>query len=528
MNVSSLSNSADVAHAFRDGVILPSTGESRASRIASDEAQASSLQRSRWLGRSLAYRIASDLGDRDSSPRDVLPLGLSGNPSTGAPRDPSIENSLTELLRAVERTVVSGLEPANESASDAVSNQSLSSNQRIRELKACLPWAHDQMRDWDPTLRESCLLKILLPYYMATPRREDGARTTLNDVFEHGSWLMLELVSVLELHRCLQPSGFAEWINEPKRMPLDPRQAIAESFRISLPDVVVALCERLEQSHATYCPGALDLASLSRATLGARGGYATQETRPSDALHQQWWSMAWQVCSSQSLPMSTSRSNSQGMEWNQFLEHWSRLYDSLQLPAADAESAVREPDDVPSPRRPALDPRIVEVHSPKETVFVRSLDVLLHACRVDQGALALVIVRWVDEPVEVGSGKGTRDDGEIPYWPSDLLDAMDATMEANCVHGFRTDSGDVALIYRDVDRGEIAQGVRDGFAKLRKTMFDPRGMASQAPIPWIAGIALVSGPSRSFQSDQLVDAAWRCLESANVQGTASIKSIEVF
>jgi hypothetical protein len=39
---------------------------------------------------------------------------------------------------------------------------------------------------------------------------------------------------------------------------------------------------------------------------------------------------------------------------------------------------------------------------------------------------------------------------------------------------------------------------------------------------------MVNAPSRSFQLDQLIEAAWRCRDGAAIQGANAVKTIEVY
>jgi hypothetical protein len=90
-----------------------------------------------------------------------------------------------------------------------------------------------------------------------------------------------------------------------------------------------------------------------------------------------------------------------------------------------------------------------------------------------------------------------------------------------------TDAGELALIFYDVDRSDISHWLRESFSQLRSGNSNST-IHSEASELLIAGVAMVSAPSRSFQLEQLIDAAWRCRDGAAIQGANAVKTIEVY
>ena len=99
--------------------------------------------------------------------------------------------------------------------------------------------------------------------------------------------------------------------------------------------------------------------------------------------------------------------------------------------------------------------------------------------------------------------------------------------EATNVRGFLSDEGELTLVFQDIDRSELTQWIRDAFSKFNEVNPDST-LATPAAQPLVAGVAMVNAPSRSFKIDQLIQAAWRCLDGASTQGAGTVKTIEVY
>jgi hypothetical protein len=146
----------------------------------------------------------------------------------------------------------------------------------------------------------------------------------------------------------------------------------------------------------------------------------------------------------------------------------------------------------------------------------------LQQCRSDQGVLAIVVVRHTESNAD-------KSDSEILIrpWQLQFLEAMDSNIESASVRGFVTDAGELALVFENSERTELAQAARDSFAQLNQVL-STQSLSTNRPTPLIAGVSAVNAPSRSFRVEQLIESAWRCLDGAAAQGAGAVKSIEVF
>ena len=104
---------------------------------------------------------------------------------------------------------------------------------------------------------------------------------------------------------------------------------------------------------------------------------------------------------------------------------------------------------------------------------------------------------------------------------------MDARGESANVRGFISDDGELSLVFPDVERSELAQWIRESFAKFGQNQKDSK-LATSVAVPLVAGVASVNAPSRSFKIEQLIQSAWRCLDGASTQGAGAVKTIEVY
>ncbi len=162
------------------------------------------------------------------------------------------------------------------------------------------------------------------------------------------------------------------------------------------------------------------------------------------------------------------------------------------------------------------DRRIVEIRSSSDPQLKKVLDQLLQRSRDEQSMLTIAVVsRLCVEQDRPGN------------WFSPMIDQIILESEAEDLKGFVTDAGELALIFYDVDRSDISHWLRESFSQLRSGNSNST-IHSEASELLIAGVAMVSAPSRSFQLEQLIDAAWRCRDGAAIQGANAVKTIEVY
>jgi hypothetical protein len=147
---------------------------------------------------------------------------------------------------------------------------------------------------------------------------------------------------------------------------------------------------------------------------------------------------------------------------------------------------------------------------------------MLGKCRSDQSSLSILVVKKLDR-------KGGKDEstGLAPNWQSKFIQLMDSVSASGNVRGFITDEGDLTLVYEDAERSEIAHWIREAFEHFSGGT-ENDSLATKQAVPLVSGVASVVAPSRTFKIEQLISAAWRCLDGATNQGAGAVKTIEVY
>ncbi|MBM3964559.1 MAG: hypothetical protein FJ308_05750 [Planctomycetes bacterium] len=426
-----------------------------------------------------------------------------------------------------------------------------------------MQWIADRTTHWPSPLRETALLKPLIPGYLATS--QSSGLQTVHDktACGHTNTLLSELMTIVEIEKSLSHCGFNEWFTDCKRFSQDPIDSMRQSFQIQLSDVTVAMCTRITQRADRK------ISALLR-SIHAAG--TIQEF-----MHRGWWSIALQWCSGQTAMTPPPELKIGLVPWDRLRAHWNQLLHLLDVPLHSStcsellNATTSDPvplDPEPSNHRPGTknalqlpttpscgdmvhdevshdedsrrdtppqqsslvnlqhhkDSRLVEMRSANDPLLQENLGRLLDDCRMKQGILSIVVVR-----LHIDKGAGLPNPtGELHRWQSEYIRVLEPLTGPPSISGFLSENGDLALVIQDIERSEIVQIVRDGFAELNQSMVASRSLATKRPTPFVAGISTVSGPSRSFAITQLIDAAWRCLDGAIAQGGGSVKSLEVF
>jgi hypothetical protein len=368
-------------------------------------------------------------------------------------------------------------------------------------------------------LSETLLLDAILPIYLASST--ETMRLGLESVSSNlrRAYCILGWVSLLE------PEPAARWAD----LQIEQRQfldtAIEQNFQISIPRIACRYWSLPYQP-----PGYTDL------NLGV-------------------WNIACQMALGES-QLVVPKGLSLGLvSWGKILQHWNELKSSLaqnnnsldweQNVATGSVNSDRIPEwttdstgtpssdhcrvddsataNTASPGNsrkasitPAHDRRLVEIRSSSDPNLKKVLEQFLQRSREEQSTLAIAVVSSI-RPERQSSRN----------WFSPMIDHLVKESDVEDLKGFVTDAGELALMFYEVDRSEIANWLREAFVRLRNDTTKNR-MVAQESEEFVAGIAMVNSPSRSFQLEQLIDAAWRCRDGAAIQGVNAVKTIEVY
>jgi hypothetical protein len=401
-----------------------------------------------------------------------------------------------------------------------------------------LRWIHRFQTDSDDLFLRRVLLKSLMPMYVAAGHGRVGS--SLQETLS----LLQSACTLFELDRIASDDDLSNWLRNGNPT-ADPHQSIAKSFRVSLDLVSNGMWNTLRRK---YHP------SLNNNN--------SAHAPASPKHHSAWWSLACQLSNHKSQIAIPAEIGAGVIAWDKLLDHWQQVLDAIsveestadahnqssgptgqmastaseseqttsnnrnapRLPEADGDDKLTRTSPPPAPTKFdfANDHRFVEIRSSKDPQLSTLLDQLLMQSRNDQGLLSLIVVKKLGS--ESNGKPGTSD---IQNWQSNFIRHMDARGESSNVRGFISDEGELSLVFQDVERSELAQWVRDSFARISQ-IGDNSQLATQVAQPLVAGVATVHAPSRSFRIEQLIQAAWRCLDGATNQGAGAVKTIEVF
>jgi hypothetical protein len=356
--------------------------------------------------------------------------------------------------------------------------------------------------------------KSLMPMYLAAGQGRSGSgwHDTLS--------LVRSACALVEMDRLTVNHDLAEWLST-KEINSEPFRSIHQSFRILMPRMSEIFWDEVGKS---------------RQVVGRTASVAKAKSM-TDKQQEAWWSLACQFCD-QKPQITVPADLSIGLiDWNKLLDHWHRVVGVLnnveskseKSMFADKSAKAMDPaktngSEGAVPSKPKLDDRrFVEIRSVKDPQLSSNLDRLLLQARNDQGFLTLIVVKKLG-----ASGEGAAAAaGALQNWQSDFIRLIDAHGESANVRGFLSDDGELTLVFQDVERTEVAQWIRESFAKMGTQHRSP-SLATTAALPLVAGVASVNAPSRSFKIEQLIQAAWRCLDGAASQGASAVKTIEVY
>ena len=431
--------------------------------------------RSRFLGKAITRRCGVDSRhplfawpSRRGKSDDHEPLAS----SSGLPSDPQCIAGLEQLIHT-----------ACFSQSESFRSSSPIAKAFTFWLGSVLDWAWSCTISWDSTIRQACILKPLLPLYQACLFANPSDESIRSNALAKTRHLALELIGLVELQRSLESVGFADWLNQCEE---DLTRSVQETFQINLFLITRAVQEQLDGNYET----------------AQRPRFSEHPISPSE--HAQWWSLALQWSRAETAFLVPGDWSDAKITWEPWLGHWKEMASVFQGQCVDSQR------------------RFVELRSFSDT-YAACLNRLLDNVRAEQGTLTLVTLRYLGDMSLHPSATEA-----IAWWQTEYLKSMEFAIRAGAPEGFVRDSAEFGLLFRDSDRTEMSQMVRDALANMQRVLVEHGVVEDGLPVPMIAGIASVDGPARLFRISQLLDAADRCLGNAASQGHGTVKSIEVF
>lgn len=392
-------------------------------------------------------------------------------------------------------------------------------------VSKCLRWIHDFRNEFDESFVERLALKCLVPMYLAAGHGRVGSSLT-------DSLSMIRIAcSLFELDRITSNHDLAAWLQN-SNPNLDPCTSIPKSFRVCLELMAFTFWSEVHKKNINSTSAPFRL---------------VDPRKSQNKLHGAWWSLACQLSERKSHIAVPAEVAAGVIAWDKLLDHWEQVKAALsgsadgdttllnkEAPAGANRNASKVPETGQQTAAAtstakgnskfdfANDNRFVEIRSSKDPHLSTILEQILMQCRNDQGMLSLIVVKKLGQ-----NTNATAANQILQNWQARFIQHMDQRGESANVRGFVSDEGELSLVFQDVERSELAQWVRDSFAKLSQTN-DNSQLATPTSIPLVAGISTVNAPSRSFKIEQLIQSAWRCLDGASSQGSGAVKTIEVY
>ena len=435
-------------------------------------------------------------------------------PSPG-PTDP-LASLISELIQATNTNETSTLRASVESDL-AIS----------RALAVSLRWLYRSEQVLGATLTLRIILKALMPLYLSAGQGRAG--TGIVDTFS----LVRTAGMISELDRLTSENELAEWLADGSRLTIDPIESIPKSFRVALPNMANVFWKEVAAKANGTEKSSMKLSDLTTLTADK---------------HRAWWSLAGQLCNQRAQITIPAALAVGVIAWEKLLDHWQRVSKTLAeevgcdssnnntlklggnllspektvVASVEQNTAARSSATTQSNQQSniANDHRFIEIRSSRDPQLSSNLDHLLQQIRNEQGTLSLIVVKKLGANVSPASIA-------LQNWQSTFIEYMDMHGEATNVRGFLSDEGELTLVFQDIDRAELTQWIRESFALFNAINPDST-LATPVAQPLVAGVAMVSAPSKSFKIDQLIQAAWRCLDCASTQGAGTVKTIEVY
>ena len=386
----------------------------------------------------------------------------------------------------------------------------------LRGLAFCFDHLKLQSDDSHPHAIDSLLLYSLMPIYLASSREKivPAVESTMNKL-RHSVCVALWL-------RVMDFDASYLWLEEQTRNSQFLDSSIEQNLKISIPRIAnqywfsgqgkfkstdtdnglwELACQLIRGDTQIHIPKSLTLGVVSW-----------------EKILQHWTSLK-QALATSTIRQTSDLSKIVGPVEGTCSE--SKLPETIKVLRTQADASNTEPKEKAgklssSPVPVAKDRRLVEIRSSSDPQLKKVLDQLLQRSREEQAMLTIAVV----------SRLGVEQD-KIGNWFSPMVDQIIVESEAEDLKGFVTDAGELALMFYDVDKSDIAYWLRESFSKLRSGS-SSSSIHSEASEQLIAGVAMVNAPSRSFQLDQLIEAAWRCRDGAAIQGANAVKTIEVY
>jgi hypothetical protein len=449
--------------------------------------------------RSFEARIAARLEKAVSRPPTSTPsqsYGQKADPSRRSSESRSLKPSIDLLSEIIPRNVA---EAASETLAKIVTT------------------IHDTLGLYATNVRELSRIYLnrmhwsaLLPIYTSLDS------TQLPQKIEESHQLALEARMIHALDLALEKELFELLAGESWKKH-DPKTALKSTLDICIYDIV-AKSQLAEYGHL---PSDRHQNSLS------------------DTIRQSYWQLATQLDESSThlhLPANLVIGK---VSWSRIREHWNQFNFSLMNAKSSNPCTARLDNERPiatSHKGPACQANVepapvtaaedgcIEIRSSSDPKLADTLGIQLETCRDEGRSMTLAVFQRLGDD---GKATSATTNG-FESWHHSLIQLVSKSAIGGTSRGFFTHTGELALVFEDLERGEATQAMRT-FIECVVTAEQPSNKyVETTKIGIVCGLACVETPSKRFKIEQLIEASWRCLSAAKNQGAGSVKSIEAY
>lgn len=430
----------------------------------------------------------------------------------GSPKPCPVGESIDELI-----------EPLMEGANEWSVRRAKPTSQVLPRLLVDIKYS---VRSLEETVRNRLTAMVLLPIYRGLGTAE------LDDGFDEMRRRCLEAHVLLKLV-CLLGDDLSDRINKAQQTDLSPYCILRRDLEIDLTRV----SDIVARTVGGYDSDSDDFDSNARQVYGDPG---TSKSVPDWARPDLLWRLAGQLDSSAAnltLPRPWVETP---IPWQSVDRHWKELSKRLDISSGSPDHSVAtiSQDDDSSSETPSASKHCDEQHEPleqkMETPRVMIAEVLSHndPAYVNHLAKRISLCYQSKRPVltvaiQLRGEEDSKARKRAAAWEQRLLVSLQESEDVGEAFAFMTTDGRLLINLLDIDRMDATELIRDTLQDSLQPRSDFGAEANSTPI-FFAGMAACTTPSPSLKAVDLIEAAIRCLDAAQLQKRSAIKSIEVY
>lgn len=180
----------------------------------------------------------------------------------------------------------------------------------------------------------------------------------------------------------------------------------------------------------------------------------------------------------------------------------------------------------------AIIPKVLigEITNHNDPAFANVIRRQIGVCKQEDRSICLSMIMVTALDQRESQSLSSPSENGLNRWQQKLVNWMCDHPEINRPAAFITRDGQLLLVVMDTERNAMTRVLRQGLVETLTGKSEPSSDLSRVPIPanFHVGMSSICSPGSSFEFEELIASAHRCLSAAERMGSASIKSIEVY